>query len=147
MYMRPNQSKDCVLNPNIVNYGVNVALLPPNDVVPKARKFHKCPSHNTYVTDNTIVVYPSCNSKMSIEVAYVKGSDSVKEIVETSGFVKGVVTYMVMDDLEVKPMSTISSITMLNKFNVKEVGGLEEKVVSLEMKEVYALACFNLLLL
>ncbi|GKE28602.1 pre-rRNA-processing protein TSR2-like protein, partial [Tanacetum coccineum] len=42
---------------------------------------------------------------------------------------------MVMDDLVVKPMSTISSITMLNKFNVKEVGVLEEKMVSLEMKE------------
>ncbi|GKD56260.1 hypothetical protein Tco_1289647, partial [Tanacetum coccineum] len=42
---------------------------------------------------------------------------------------------MVMDDVVVKPMSTISSITILNKFNIKEVGALEEKIVSLEMKE------------
>ena len=49
---------------------------------------------------------------------------------------KGVVTYMVMDDLEVKPMSTISSITLLNKFNVKHIGALEEQVVELGMDEV-----------
>ncbi|CAN1131036.1 hypothetical protein LINPERPRIM_LOCUS13546 [Linum perenne] len=51
------------------------------------------------------------------------------------GFVKGVVTYMVMDNLEVKPMSTISSITLLNKFNIQQVGALEEKVVELGMDE------------
>ncbi|CAN1269392.1 hypothetical protein LINPERPRIM_LOCUS13566 [Linum perenne] len=49
------------------------------------------------------------------------------------GFVKGVVAYMVMDNLEVKPMSTISSITLLNKFNIQQVGALEEKVVELGM--------------
>ncbi|MBA0753572.1 hypothetical protein Gogos_021444, partial [Gossypium gossypioides] len=41
----------------------------------------------------------------------------------------GVVTYTIMDDLTVTPMSTISSITMLNKFNVQQVDALEEKVV------------------
>ena len=49
---------------------------------------------------------------------------------------KGVVTYMVMDDLVVQPMSTISSIALLNRFNVKEVGALEEKFVNLGMNEV-----------
>nr|GEX24992.1 pre-rRNA-processing protein TSR2-like [Tanacetum cinerariifolium] len=72
---------------------------------------------------------------MSTLAPYVAGGGGVKGAVEGGGFVKGVVTYMVMDDLVVKPMSTISSITMLNKFNVKEVGALEEKMVSLEMKE------------
>ena len=65
---------------------------------------------------------------------------------------KGVVTYMVMDNLEVKPMSTISSITLLNKFDVKEIGALEEKVVELGMDEVCQLffafcVCMSLLLL
>ncbi|XP_060675410.1 uncharacterized protein LOC107413548 isoform X2 [Ziziphus jujuba] len=53
------------------------------------------------------------------------------------GFVKGVVNYMVMDDLEVSPMSTISSIAILNKFNVKEVGALQDKMVSIGMNEVW----------
>lgn len=34
-------------------------------------------------------------------------------------------------------MSTISSITLLDKFNVKDVGGLEEKVVNLSVNEGY----------
>lgn len=62
-----------------------------------------------------------------------------------AGFVKGVVTYMVMDDLEVKPMSTISSITVLNKFNVKDVGALQEKTVSLGLNEVCLSLCFYVL--
>ncbi|KAE8670701.1 Detected protein of unknown function [Hibiscus syriacus] len=51
------------------------------------------------------------------------------------GYVKGVVTYTILDDLTVTPMSTISSITMLNKFNVKQVDALEEKVVNVGMNE------------
>ncbi|XXG75088.1 hypothetical protein AAC387_Pa07g3669 [Persea americana] len=51
----------------------------------------------------------------------------------------GVVTYTVMDDLVVKPMSTISGITLLNKFNVKDVGDLEESVVEVGMSEGLAI--------
>ena len=47
------------------------------------------------------------------------------------------VTYMVMDDLEVTPMSTISSIALLTKFNVRDVGALEEKVVKVGVEEVF----------
>lgn len=43
---------------------------------------------------------------------------------------------MVMDDLVVTPMSTISGIAMLSKCNVTNVGALEEKVVSFGMDEV-----------
>ncbi|KAM6567945.1 hypothetical protein CsatA_027073 [Cannabis sativa] len=42
---------------------------------------------------------------------------------------------MIMDDLQVKPMSTISSIAMLNTFNVKDVGALQEKTVSVGINE------------
>lgn len=52
------------------------------------------------------------------------------------GFVKGVVTYMVMDDLVVTPLSSISSITLLHKFQVKDLGVLEEKVVNFGRDEV-----------
>ncbi|CAA0841372.1 Protein of unknown function (DUF674 [Striga hermonthica] len=77
---------------------------------------------------------------MSREVTYVAPL-VVKRVPSgpEGGFVKGVVTYMVMDDLVVTPMSTISSITLLNKFNVKEVGALEEKVVSVGMAEAVKL--------
>ncbi|GKA23466.1 protein MOR1 isoform X1 [Tanacetum coccineum] len=77
-------------------------ILLANDDALVARKFYGCP--------NT-------------------GGGGAKGAVGGGGFVKGLVTYMVMDDLVVKLVSTISSITMLNKFNVKEVGALMEKMV------------------
>ncbi|CAN1269400.1 hypothetical protein LINPERPRIM_LOCUS13568 [Linum perenne] len=42
----------------------------------------------------------------------------------------------VTDDLEVKPMSTISSITLFSKFNIQQVDALEERVVELGMDKV-----------
>ena len=51
-------------------------------------------------------------------------------------YVKGVVTYTIMDDLTVTPTSTISIITMFDKFNAKEVGALEENVIGVGMNEV-----------
>ncbi|XP_039159564.1 uncharacterized protein LOC120289099 [Eucalyptus grandis] len=45
------------------------------------------------------------------------------------GYVRDVVTYVVMDDLTVKPMSIISCVTLFNRFNVHEIGDLEERVV------------------
>lgn len=52
------------------------------------------------------------------------------------GFVKGVVTYMVMDNLEVSPMSSISSVTLLNKFKIQDLSQLEERMVVLGKDEV-----------
>lgn len=52
---------------------------------------------------------------------------------------KGVVTYMVMDNLEVKPMSTISALTLINKFHVKDVSSLVEKQVEVGFNEGMAI--------
>ncbi|XP_062172548.1 uncharacterized protein LOC133878075 [Alnus glutinosa] len=52
-----------------------------------------------------------------------------------TGYVKGVATFMVMDDLMVKPMSTITNITLLNTFNVKDVSLLQEKTVNIDIKK------------
>ncbi|BFG37952.1 hypothetical protein CerSpe_242260 [Prunus speciosa] len=82
---------------------------------------------------------PNKNNSMSTRVTYVSPQASSSTVVATSGseggYVKGVVTYMVMDNLEVKPLSTISSIAALNQFNVKDVGALREVVVHLGKKE------------
>ncbi|WVZ72347.1 hypothetical protein U9M48_020822 [Paspalum notatum var. saurae] len=52
-----------------------------------------------------------------------------------SGLVRGVVTYTVMDDLKVAPMSTISGITLLNTFGITDIGALKEKTVQLGYAE------------
>ncbi|KAK9059763.1 hypothetical protein SSX86_020467 [Deinandra increscens subsp. villosa] len=51
------------------------------------------------------------------------------------GFVKESVTFMVSDDLVVSPMPTMSSITLLNKFNIKNLGAIEERVVDVGQNE------------
>ena len=82
---------------------------------------------------------------MTTEVKYTanKVSKEASSISSNTGFVKEVVTYMLMDNLVVQPMSTISSITVLNLFNVKEVGVLKEMVVELGMPEVYYYMTIN----
>ncbi|KAM7492082.1 hypothetical protein LguiA_035003 [Lonicera macranthoides] len=64
---------------------------------------------------------------------------AVKEVRKEGGLVKGGVAYMVMDDLGVTPMSTISSITLLNKFNIGDLSVLQEKVVHLGVDEALKL--------
>lgn len=49
---------------------------------------------------------------------------------------QGVVTYTIKDDLTVTPMSTISTITMLNAAAVRNLGDLQEKTVRLGYTEV-----------
>ncbi|TVU21787.1 hypothetical protein EJB05_31549, partial [Eragrostis curvula] len=53
----------------------------------------------------------------------------------TTGFVRGMVTYTVMDDLTVMPMSNISSIALLNKLGVEDLGALEERTVKIGYQE------------
>ncbi|XP_039775423.1 uncharacterized protein LOC120642907 [Panicum virgatum] len=55
------------------------------------------------------------------------------------GFVQGVVTYTVLDDLTITPMSAISSITLLNAFAVTDLAALQEKTVRLGYREGLAI--------
>lgn len=136
IYMLPDRSKDTLLKPKTQIGSGDVSLLLANDES-MAKKAYMCANYHRYVADDPRAVCPQCKGRTSTEVPYVAlqattdGSSGCDR-----GYVKDVVTYMIMDNLEVKPMSTISCITMLNKFNVKEVGSLEEKVVQLGMDEV-----------
>ena len=137
-YIQPNVSKDTLLNPNSPFGGSATLLSLTNEA--STSKIFKCSfcSTNRYWFDDPRAICPSCKSNMFTEMTYVAPltAQVVGSSPDQGGFVKGVVTYMIMDDLDVKPMSTISSITMLNKFNVKEVGALEEKTVSVGIEEV-----------
>ncbi|KAG5533335.1 hypothetical protein RHGRI_027510 [Rhododendron griersonianum] len=135
-YFQPNQTKASVLKPKAPLSATQVPLLSLDGGTSAAKKYYNCSysySH-LYVADNASAVCPSCNNKLTREVQYVAAANEVAAVAE-GGLLKGVVTYMVMDDLVVTPMSTISGISMLNKFNVKEVGALEERFVDLGMPE------------
>ncbi|XP_028779614.1 uncharacterized protein LOC114735993 [Neltuma alba] len=78
---------------------------------------------------------PYCRGSMGYAVQLVGDDKKATEDSSAKGFVKGVVTYTVMDDLEVRPMSTISTITLISKFKVKDISSLQERVVELRMEE------------
>ncbi|XP_038691339.1 uncharacterized protein LOC119989732 [Tripterygium wilfordii] len=141
-YMQPNQSKDTLLMPKIANPATNMPLLLPDVVSSTDNPFYRCNGNSysncrVYVSNDPNVVCPQCQHLMNFQATYVKKPNKGASSSTEGGYVKGVVTYMIMDDLAVKPMSTISSVTLLNKFNVKDLGALEEKEVNLSMDEVY----------
>ncbi|KAL8525356.1 hypothetical protein ACS0TY_014836 [Phlomoides rotata] len=146
-YIQPNRSKEDLLAPRVPLPGYSVPLLslkpPPTTAVKKFYNCGNCMYGHKYVTDDPRAICGNCSRAMTTttNLTYVappavvqqKGGDG------EGGFVKGVVTYMVMDDLVVKPLSTISSITLLAQFNVKDLFALEERVVKFGMTEAVKL--------
>ncbi|MED6223776.1 hypothetical protein PIB30_077366 [Stylosanthes scabra] len=148
VYMQPNLSKDLLLNPTILPYSPFISGLLPSaaedhsQIIPK---LYRCGyDYCNTVSDAYNSLCGTCkNYRMTREVKYIKGAATAATATATSsdsnnsnkGFVKELVTYMIMDDLVIQPMSTISGITMLNQFNVKDVGVLKEAVFQLGINE------------
>jgi len=139
-YMQTEQHKDLLLKTSAPVSSQISGLLPSiNDTSfnTSTNVFYKCPNHSGYVTCDRSTRCPHCGNTMTREMQLVgEKVANVQNSADKSGFVREVVTYMVMDDLVIQPMSSISSITLLNKFNIKEVGALQEKVVELDMNKV-----------
>ncbi|KAL7084919.1 hypothetical protein ACP275_14G251600 [Erythranthe tilingii] len=83
---------------------------------------------------------PKCYRGMTSSMTYVAPSFYERGI----GFVKDMVNYMVMDDLVVMPLSTISSIAFLNKLDVKDFSAVREKRVDFGMDEAVKLLSASL---
>ncbi|KAF5794800.1 hypothetical protein HanXRQr2_Chr08g0332201 [Helianthus annuus] len=97
-----------------------------------SNSYSSCKSNATLCANS---ICPGCSGYMNHKMALVTPPNQVAETkladeIKKRGYVKEVVTYMVMDDLVVNPMSTISGITLINKFGVKDLSQLEEKNVS-----------------
>ncbi|CAO2825607.1 unnamed protein product [Amaranthus hypochondriacus] len=147
-YFQPSLNKDSVLKPTVP---VNVPLLSLNGAnTASHKKMYRCSYNNynspcPYYTDCSGVTCKGCNRQMSTVMDYVappagwQNASSSSIGIGSEGYVKGVVTYMVMDNLEVKPMSTISGITLMNKFRVKDVSLLVEKQVQVGLNEGLAM--------
>ncbi|KAI4303090.1 hypothetical protein MLD38_038760 [Melastoma candidum] len=143
VYMESAASKEELLKPPKSPSGGESFLLLLPDSSPSAPKtFYKCCycSSSPNVADFTDATCTACRNVMNKKVVFLEQQQVKAGASKSSGYVKGVVTYMVMDNnLEVKPMSTISSIAMLSKFNVKDVGALEEKVIAVSLNEALEL--------
>ncbi|XP_022856429.1 uncharacterized protein LOC111377533 [Olea europaea var. sylvestris] len=138
-YIQVGQNKNILLKP-MPPTSVPILLL--NDK-PTRKIFYRCGncySSSNNVTDNPTAACPNCNHLMNRTLNYVAPPGTVnKGSNEGKGFVKDVVIYMVMDDLMVKPISNISSIALLNKFNVNELAALQEKEVNFGLNEITVL--------
>ncbi|XP_031093691.1 uncharacterized protein LOC115998297 [Ipomoea triloba] len=105
----------------------------------ETKKFYVCSGCNgnrqRYISEYPECVCPTCKSRISTEANYVAPVKADAAMDENGGFVKGVVTYLVMDDLNVMPHSSIATITVLNKNIIKDFGSLEVKDVHLGFDE------------
>uniref|UniRef100_A0ACD5TRA9 Uncharacterized protein n=1 Tax=Avena sativa TaxID=4498 RepID=A0ACD5TRA9_AVESA len=156
-YVQPGAAKDALLHPTVLSPAVSneSSLLGlPSPEAPEPKMFYRCnkgcspggfgalstcASCRGYITDTYATGCPSCGGQMTTRLTLVSPSESRDQVaaavVSGKGFVQGIVTYMVMDDLTVTPMSSISSITLLNTFAVKDIGALQEKTVQLGYNE------------
>jgi hypothetical protein len=150
IYLQPDQDKNFLLDPKVAISGAKVPLLLPSvEQSYTATNFYRCvhvssgsskySNCSEYVANDQRAICPHCKSSMTSEQKYVEypPRDIKASSSSEGGYVKGVITYMVMDDLDVKPMSTISSISLLTKFGVRDLGAVEEMVVDLGIDEVY----------
>ncbi|KAH0460894.1 hypothetical protein IEQ34_008469 [Dendrobium chrysotoxum] len=152
IYLVANRAKASLLQPEVsTSYVTNQLLLGTEAtvMVPSVSsvelKYYLCNYCYKKVTTVRNTMCPSCKYAMVSDVAFVAPSGSASSVGAgnagegVGGFVKEVVTYMITDDLEVTPMSAISSITLVNRFIMKKDVQLEEKVVAVGMKEGLAL--------
>ncbi|XP_065616779.1 uncharacterized protein LOC111993356 isoform X2 [Quercus suber] len=140
-YVQPNLTKDSLLRPNpafpSATYTPQLLLnfVPPNQVTStEAPKTSNCVfgSTSSYFTSPPPPCSPFSRSQDTVRRSpSLFGSGYSQENVvaqhKETGYVRGAVVYMVMDDLMVKPMSTISSISLLNDLNIKDISSLQEK--------------------
>ncbi|OEL15525.1 hypothetical protein BAE44_0023453 [Dichanthelium oligosanthes] len=112
-------------------------------------KMYTCSGHRVTVTMEAGAECPRGRQAMSTAMTFVLPSAAPRSaggaaagataVEESGGYVKGMVTYMVTDGLEVTPMSGISSITLINRFGVGKDVDLAENFVTVGMDEGLAL--------
>ncbi|OMP02657.1 hypothetical protein COLO4_10938 [Corchorus olitorius] len=132
-YIEPSTNKDALLK---LFVGISsLSLLLPN-LESQSTNLYICKKNSCPLklgnTPNTR--FSSCNHfmRLRLNVANISNTDQQASGV---GFVKAVATYMVMDNLIVKPLATASVISLLNESGVQYVGAIEEKEVKIGTDE------------
>ncbi|XP_072994773.1 uncharacterized protein [Typha latifolia] len=130
----PAEHRAALLNPNTSSYSlVFLQNIPNSSIGKKVKIYYKCPQYNYhhYLSEVVGVPCPGCGCSMSSEMEVLQREEEAG-----NGYVKEVVSYMVMDDLALVPMSSSSVMELLNKFQVKDVSSLDEAVVEVGTEEV-----------
>ncbi|ONI03920.1 hypothetical protein PRUPE_6G291300 [Prunus persica] len=93
-----------------------------------SKLFYICVRCSNRIPESYGIPCPQCRScNISTPVSYVSPSAPTGATSSNikAGYVKGGVIYMIVDNLEVKPMTTESSVAVLQKFNVKGIDALQ----------------------
>jgi hypothetical protein len=153
-YVLPGADLDALLRPALPSPAAasNISLLrlpgPSSSAAAPSKQFFWCGQNhspscswrpgNNYVAEASGGKCPTCGTPMT-DVTYLAPPESGAKAVGgvgARGFVQGVVTYTVTDNLTVTPMSAISSMTLLNSLGVRDFRALQEKTVRLGSREV-----------
>ncbi|CAL4965336.1 unnamed protein product [Urochloa decumbens] len=127
IYVRSARAKQALLSPAGGCAGGKLLQLPEAPAPqPPCTQFYRCQKQN----------YTDCYNKRDQVVWLAVSALPRQDDCAGAGFVQGIVTYTVMDDLKLAPMSTISGITLLNTFGITDIGTLQEKTVKLGYDEL-----------
>ncbi|XP_022139200.1 uncharacterized protein LOC111010169 [Momordica charantia] len=142
-YFASTRNKDILLNPNLPSATPSDEL----QSLLQIQSFHPPTTYYTcHVSTYNVCRYSfsgtygavcsRCGQSMTTNATYVYGAKEAKPL-EMGGYVKGgMVTFMVMDDLTVKPISSsMSTISVLHQLHVEDVGQIEEKLIYLDINE------------
>ncbi|XP_078173330.1 uncharacterized protein LOC144567145 [Carex rostrata] len=138
-----------LLNPPLAttsSYNSNFFLPPSAFQDKKDRWFYICSS--AYDIQMSCCPYVSrvegttclgCGKIMDSQTGFKDPKFDTGTVVEVSSdgkeCVDGEVTYSVMDDLTMVPMSTLSSIALFSKFEIKDLGSIQEITVTIGFEE------------
>ncbi|VAH74206.1 unnamed protein product [Triticum turgidum subsp. durum] len=142
-YICRDNAKDALLRPAGGCESGKLLQLPEAKAPQTTLQIFRCigtyvPNCRSYVTMVSGTTCGSCGARMTTQaqlVGSVGGAGSPAAAAGAAGFVQRIVTYTVMDDLKIAPMSTISGITILNTFGITDIGSLQEKTVQLGYAE------------
>ena len=76
------------------------------------------------------------NTHIQLADNFSLGSSSSVNSRSLLGYVKEAIQYIIIDDLDILPNSTITSITELNKVQVKDISELQEETVTVNSEKV-----------
>jgi hypothetical protein len=135
-YIRCADARDALLSPP-GGYGSGTRLLQLQaPAAAPALEVFQCSKGGDGSCYNYVTVARSapcrlCRGEMNVPIEVVGFSDPAGV-----GFVKEVVTYTIMDNLKVAPLSTVSAITLLNALGVTDISSLQETTVRVGYAEV-----------
>ncbi|XP_078173358.1 uncharacterized protein LOC144567171 [Carex rostrata] len=140
-----------LLNPPLAttsHYNTNYFLPPSTYQDKKDRRFYICSSSYQRSIHMSCCPYVSlvsgttclgCGKKIDLQTGFKDPKFDTGTVAEVSSegeeYVEGEVTYSIMDDLTMVPMSTLSSVALLNKFEVKDLGSIQEITVIIGFEE------------